>query len=73
MFSGGQLRRLSIGLALISKPSLIILDEPTIGIDPLTQRIIWELLLAIKEQNVAILLSSHNLEECKILCDKIGI
>lgn len=71
-FSGGQKRRLSIGVALISQPSLIMLDEPTAGIDPKTRRSIWNLLLAVRQQNIAILLTSHSMDECEVLCSKIG-
>jgi ATP-binding cassette subfamily A (ABC1) protein 3 len=56
-YSGGQKRRLSIGITLISKARLIMLDEPTAGIDPTARRHIWELLLAVRQQDVAILLT----------------
>lgn len=49
-----------------------MLDEPTAGIDPKTRRYIWQLLLAVKQQNVAILLTSHSMDECEALCNKIG-
>lgn len=49
-----------------------MLDEPTAGIDPITRRYIWQLLLAVKQQNVAILLTSHSMDECEALCNKIG-
>jgi ABC-type multidrug transport system ATPase subunit len=58
-YSGGQKRRLSIGVTLMSKTGLIILDEPTAGIDPSTRRKIWQLLTAVRQHNVAILLTSH--------------
>uniref|UniRef100_A0A915E7R5 ABC transporter domain-containing protein n=1 Tax=Ditylenchus dipsaci TaxID=166011 RepID=A0A915E7R5_9BILA len=71
-YSGGQKRRLSIGITLISKARLIMLDEPTAGIDPTARRHIWQLLLAVRQQNVAILLTSHSMEECEVLCNRIG-
>lgn len=49
-----------------------MLDEPTAGIDPKTRRYIWELLLAVKQQNVAILLTSHSMDECEALCNRIA-
>lgn len=49
-----------------------MLDEPTAGIDPTTSRFIWNLLLAIRQQKIAILLASHSMDECEALCSKIG-
>lgn len=49
-----------------------MLDEPTAGIDPKTRRSIWNLLLAVRQQNIAILLTSHSMDECETLCSKIG-
>jgi len=71
-YSGGQKRRLSIGVTLMSRASLIMLDEPTAGIDPKTRRHIWNLLNAIRARNIAILLTSHSMDECEALCSRIG-
>jgi ATP-binding cassette subfamily A (ABC1) protein 3 len=72
-YSGGQKRRLSIGVTLMSRASLIMLDEPTAGIDPKTRRHIWNLLSAVRERKeVAILLTSHSMDECEALCSRIG-
>uniref|UniRef100_A0A1I7SQX2 ABC transporter domain-containing protein n=1 Tax=Bursaphelenchus xylophilus TaxID=6326 RepID=A0A1I7SQX2_BURXY len=71
-YSGGQKRRLSIGVTLMSKSTFIMLDEPTAGIDPSTRRKIWQLIQAVRKQNVAILLTSHSMEECEALCNRIG-
>lgn len=71
-YSGGQKRRLSIGVTLMSEASLIMLDEPTAGIDPKTRRHIWNLLNAIRDRKVAILLTSHSMDECEALCSRIG-
>lgn len=71
-YSGGQKRRLSIGVTLMSKTQFIMLDEPTAGIDPSTRRKIWQLIQAVRKQNVAILLTSHSMEECEALCNRIG-
>ncbi|KHN77521.1 ABC transporter ced-7 [Toxocara canis] len=72
-FSGGQRRRLSIGVALISQARLIVLDEPTAGIDPKARRQIWNLLSAMREQRCAMLLTSHSMDECEALCTRVGI
>jgi ABC-type multidrug transport system ATPase subunit len=71
-FSGGQRRRISVGTTLLTRSSLIMLDEPTAGIDPITRRQIWQLLLAVRQQRIAILLTSHSMDECEELCNKIG-
>ncbi|KAI1729462.1 ABC transporter domain-containing protein [Ditylenchus destructor] len=71
-YSGGQKRRLSIGITLMSRAGLIMLDEPTAGIDPTARRHIWQLLGAVRQQKVAILLTSHSMEECEVLCNRIG-
>ncbi|KAE9555651.1 hypothetical protein FO519_001122 [Halicephalobus sp. NKZ332] len=71
-YSGGQKRRLSIGVTLMSQASLIMLDEPTAGIDPKTRRHIWNLLTAVRDRKVAILLTSHSMDECEALCSRIG-
>ncbi|KAI6235602.1 ABC transporter ced-7 [Aphelenchoides besseyi] len=71
-YSGGQKRRLSIGVTLMSKSPLIMLDEPTAGIDAATRRGIWRLLTGVRQHNVAILLTSHSMDECEALCNRIG-
>ncbi|EJD76542.1 ABC transporter ced-7 [Loa loa] len=71
--SGGQRRRLSLAVALISQTDLILLDEPTAGVDPKTRRQIWCLLNAMRERQRAVLLTSHSMSECEALCNRIGI
>ncbi|VDK61944.1 unnamed protein product [Onchocerca ochengi] len=71
--SGGQRRRLSLAVALISQTDLILLDEPTAGIDPKARRQIWCLLNAVREKRRAMLLTSHSMTECEALCNRIGI
>ncbi|KAL1450331.1 hypothetical protein MTO96_043931, partial [Rhipicephalus appendiculatus] len=68
--SGGMKRRLSISIALIDRPKLLILDEPTTGMDPETRRSIWDLLGEIRN-NMSILLSTHDMEEADVLADRI--
>ncbi|XP_037561127.1 uncharacterized protein LOC119440274 [Dermacentor silvarum] len=68
--SGGMKRRLSIAIALAAKPKLLILDEPTTGMDPETRRSIWDLLSALRK-DTTILLSTHDMEEAEVLADRI--
>uniref|UniRef100_A0A914I7Q6 ABC transporter domain-containing protein n=1 Tax=Globodera rostochiensis TaxID=31243 RepID=A0A914I7Q6_GLORO len=70
--SGGQRRRISLGLALLARSNFIMLDEPTAGIDPSTRRDVWKLIRAIRQQNIAILLTSHSMDECEALCNRIA-
>lgn len=70
--SGGYKRRLSIAMSLISKPSVLFLDEPTLGLDVLARRELWTLIKSLKGK-VTIILTTHYLEEAQALCDTIGI
>lgn len=70
--SGGQKRRLCLGMALVSDANIIILDEPTSGMDPETRRDIWDIILKIRGKKT-ILISTHNMEEADILGDRIAI
>ncbi|PAV78707.1 hypothetical protein WR25_10459 isoform B [Diploscapter pachys] len=73
-YSGGQRRRLSVGAALLAPTKMIILDEPTAGIDPRARREIWELLLEVrKHSQSAIMLTSHSMDECEALCSRIAV
>ncbi|MGH1396859.1 MAG: ABC transporter ATP-binding protein [Trichormus sp.] len=71
--SGGMQRRLNIALALVHQPKLVILDEPTTGLDIAARYEIWELIKNLKNQNVTVLMTTHLLDEAEKLCDKIGI
>lgn len=73
MLSGGMKRRLMIARALIHKPKLLILDEPTAGVDIELRRSMWELLSKLNEQGITIILTTHYLEEAEVLCRHIGI
>uniref|UniRef100_A0A914WJP1 ABC transporter domain-containing protein n=1 Tax=Plectus sambesii TaxID=2011161 RepID=A0A914WJP1_9BILA len=70
--SGGMKRKLSVALAFLGSPKVIILDEPTSAIDPFSRRAIWDLILRHKTKST-ILLSTHNMEEANILADRIAI
>lgn len=67
--SGGEKRKLCIGIALIGKPKIIFLDEPTSGVDPYSRRCIWSLLDSYKKNRIVIL-STHFMDEADILCDR---
>ena len=71
--SGGQRRRLLLARALIHRPSLLILDEPTVGLDPQARILIWERLKSLKEQKITIILTSHYMDEVARLSDRILI
>lgn len=71
--SGGMKRRLILARALINNPRLLILDEPTIGLDPQARHLIWDRLRAIRSRGNTILLSTHYMEEAAQLCDRIVI
>lgn len=70
--SGGYQRRLSIALGLISKPKILLLDEPTLGLDVLARRELWNIINKFKGK-ITIILTSHYLEEIEALCDRISI
>ncbi|CDO03966.1 putative ABC transporter ATP-binding protein YxlF [Oceanobacillus picturae] len=69
-YSGGMKRRLNIGCALLHTPDLIIMDEPTIGIDPQSRRYIFNMIEKLKEHGCAIIYASHYMEEIEQICDE---
>ena len=72
--SGGQRQRLAIGIALINNPSILLLDEPTTGLDPNARREIWDILKSLKEKSdTSMVLTTHYMEEAEYLCDHIVI
>lgn len=71
--SGGERQRLAVLLALINNPKLVFLDELTTGLDTKARRMLWKQLLAMKEKGLAIVLTSHYMDEVEVLCDKILI
>jgi len=73
-YSGGMVRRLELAQALVSQPRLLVLDEPTIGLDPLARDSIWERVLGLRaEQDMTVLLTTHYMEEAEQLCDRVGL
>lgn len=71
--SGGMKRRLMIARALIHSPKILILDEPTAGVDIEIRRNIWDFLTQINQSGITIILTTHYLEEAEVLCNKVGI
>ncbi len=71
--SGGMRRRLLIGRALIHQPELVLLDEPTVGLDPQVRQELWALIDLLRSEGVSILMSTHYIEEAERLCDSVTI
>lgn len=71
--SGGQKKRLSIGIALISNPDVLFLDEPTTSLDPHSRRNIWEIINCFKKKGKSVLLTTHSMEEAYTQCDRVAI
>ncbi|MCC7411894.1 MAG: ATP-binding cassette domain-containing protein [Gammaproteobacteria bacterium] len=71
--SGGMKRRLSIARALINEPDLVILDEPTTGLDPQVRHLIWQRLRTLKSKGTTLLLTTHYMEEAERLCDALVV
>jgi lipooligosaccharide transport system ATP-binding protein len=71
--SGGMKRRLLLARALLNNPKLLILDEPTTGLDPQARRLIWEKLRSLKEQHVTLILTTHYMDEASQLCERLII
>ena len=73
-YSGGMKRKINLASALLHRPSLVLLDEPTVGVDPVSRAQIYEVIVKVsKEQGTAILLTTHLMEEAERLCDRIAI
>jgi ABC-2 type transport system ATP-binding protein len=71
--SGGQRQRLLLAIALVNDPDLVFLDEPTTGLDPQSRRNFWQLIKGIKQEGKTILLTTHYMEEARVLCDEIAV
>jgi lipooligosaccharide transport system ATP-binding protein len=71
--SGGMKRRLTIARALINEPDLLILDEPTTGLDPQARHILWERLYRLKQQGVTLIITTHYMDEAEQLCDRLVV
>ncbi|KAK5648970.1 hypothetical protein RI129_003862 [Pyrocoelia pectoralis] len=75
IYSGGNKRKLNIAMALIGSPLIVMLDEPTSGVDPISRRKLWDTIGLVQSQAVkpSIILTSHSMEECEVLCNKLAI
>lgn len=71
--SGGMIRRLSLARALINEPELLILDEPTTGLDPQSRHQVWDRLQALRKRGLTLLLTTHYMDEAERLCDRLLI
>jgi ABC-2 type transport system ATP-binding protein len=72
-YSGGMQRRLLIARAVMHKPAVLFLDEPTVGLDPQIRRTIWDLIRQLAADGMTILITTHYIEEAEKLCDRVGI
>lgn len=73
-YSGGMVRRLEIGLAILHRPKVLILDEPTVGLDPIARRTIWEVFDQLRsETEMTVLITTHYMEEAEVICQRLAI
>jgi len=72
-YSGGTKRKLSVAIAMVGYPPVLILDEPSCGLDPGARRQLWNVIKCVQKAETAILLTSHSMEECAALCDRLAI
>lgn len=71
--SGGQRQRMLLALAIVSRPDIVFLDEPTTGLDPQARRNFWDLVRKIKAENATVILTTHYMDEAQALCDEVAI
>ena len=71
--SGGQRQRLSIATALVNRPRVLFLDEPTTGLDPQARRNLWELVRGIRQSGTTVFLTTHYMDEAEVLCDRVAV
>mmetsp|Transcript_30098 Transcript_30098/g.30579 ORF Transcript_30098/g.30579 Transcript_30098/m.30579 type:complete len:1840 (-) Transcript_30098:237-5756(-) len=74
-YSGGNKRKLSVAMAMIGEPSIVFLDEPSTGMDPVARRFMWDVIsdIVTKREKCCLILTTHSMEECEALCTRIGI
>jgi ABC-2 type transport system ATP-binding protein len=72
-YSGGMKRRVNLAIALMGKPQLLFLDEPTVGIDPQSRNNIYETIIELKKNGMTILYTTHYMEEADRICDRVAI
>ena len=71
--SGGLKRRLTIARSLINEPEILLLDEPTTGLDPQARHVVWDRLFRLKQQGVTLVLTTHYMDEAEQLCDRLVV
>jgi len=73
-YSGGMVRRLEVAQALVNRPSLLVLDEPTVGLDPIARDSVWRQVQSMQSQfGMTVLLTTHYMEEADALCDRVAL
>jgi len=73
-YSGGMIRRLELAQAMLHRPAILFLDEPTIGLDPVARRMVWDRLLDLRrDYGMTVLITTHDMEEAETLCDTLAI
>lgn len=72
-YSGGTKRKLNTAMAMITNPYIIFLDEPTTGVDPKSRRFVWHCIKSLQQQKKTVVLTSHSMDECEMLCNRLGI
>ena len=73
-YSGGMIRRLELAQAMLHRPAILFLDEPTIGLDPVARHMVWDRLLDLRrDYGMTVLITTHDMEEAEVLCDKLAI
>ena len=73
LLSGGQRQRLALAVALLGRPELVLLDEPSAGMDPQSRRVVWDLVRELREDGVAVLLTTHLMDEAEALADAVVV
>ena len=72
-YSGGNKRKLNVAMSLVAEPPIIFLDEPSTGVDPVARRNLWKIIQQIQSAGQSVILTSHSMEECEALCDRLAI
>jgi ABC-2 type transport system ATP-binding protein len=71
--SGGQRRRLLLGVAIIGDPEVVVLDEPSAGLDPAARQSLWQLITSLRDRGTTVVVTTHHMDEATVLCDRVAI
>ena len=71
--SGGQKQRLSFALAIVGRPEIVFLDEPTTGLDPQSRRALWDTIASLRDRGKTVVLTTHYMDEAEVLCDRVSV